>query len=451
MHTFAKILTKLGLVQCKTDPCLFTLHDKSGNLLAIVAVYCDDSIIAGFRIVVDRLKKGMSGAVTISDLGKLVRHLGVDYEFGRDDFGNYIKSSMTEYIESIVRDFEKDLATTLKDYKTPGAAVTPPLRSTPEDEIVLHELFRSYVGRVMFACGKSEPTIANACRELTCHLNAPNATHWTALKNLIGFLKSKSFQGLKMRAPKDRRVVAFVDSDYASDRGDRKSVSGYLVTIGGCLVSWQSKKQTGVTLSSTESEFVAMSMAATEIKFVVSLLTEIFKGPPTLPSILKEDNTGAIFMAKNTAIGQRTKHVDIRYRFVNDMVLCKDLSVEHIRSGDNPSDMMTKNLPLALFAKHALIVSAGQLGTLYDLQNTEDVESHSATVEATDTTVLVAPYAVDDGSHSFCSAALLDVSDWTEVTRKTKTRRSGRPPSMQGSTERPQEACMFDRMKTSQG
>ena len=244
--------------------------------MAIVVVYCDDSIITGFRTVVDRLKKGISGTVTISDLGKLVRHLGVDYEFGRDDYGNYIKSSMTEYIESIVRDFEKDLAATLKDYKMPGAAVTPPLCSTPVDEIVLHELFRSYVGRVMFACGKSEPTISNACRELTCHLNAPNSTHWTALKNLIGYLKGKSFQGLKMRAPKDRRVVAFVDSDFASDRGDRKSVSGYLVTIGGCLVSWQSKKQSGVTLSSTESEFVAMSMAATEIKFVVSLLTEIF-------------------------------------------------------------------------------------------------------------------------------------------------------------------------------
>jgi hypothetical protein len=187
MHTFAKILTKLGLVQCKTDPCLFTLHDKSGNLLAIVAVYCDDSIITGFRIVVDRLKKGMSGAVTISDLGKLVRHLGVDYEFGRDDYGNYIKSSMTEYIESIVRDFEKDLATTLKDYKMPGAAVTPPLRSTPEDEIVLHELFRSYVGRVMFACGKSER--ANDCECMPgahlpsqcpqCYtLDCPQESHW---------------------------------------------------------------------------------------------------------------------------------------------------------------------------------------------------------------------------------------------------------------------------------
>ncbi len=113
------------------------------------------------------------------------------------------------------------------------------------------------------------------------------------------------------------------------------------MTVGGCLVLWQAKNQTGVTLSSTEAEFVAMSMVATEVKFVVSLLTEMGNGPLVLPSILNEDNTGAIFMAKNTAIGQRTKHVDIRYRFVNDMILAKELWVEHIRSGENPSDAMT--------------------------------------------------------------------------------------------------------------
>jgi hypothetical protein len=236
MSIFAKILAKLGLVQCKTDPCLFTLHDEDGNLLAIVEVYCNNSIITGFREAFDRLKRGISSAVTISDLGKLVRHHGVDYEFGRDDYGAYMKSSMTEYKDK--RDFEKDLATTLKDYRTPGAAVTPPLHSTSGDEIVRQELFRSYVGRVMFACMKTEPTISNACQELTCHLNAPNETHWTGLKYLIGYLKNEGFQGLKMRAPNDRRVVAFVDSNYASDRGDRKSISGYLVTIGSCLVPW---------------------------------------------------------------------------------------------------------------------------------------------------------------------------------------------------------------------
>ena len=89
----------------------------------------------------------------------------------------------------------------------------------------------------------------------------------------------------------------------------------------------------------------------------------------------------------------------------------------------------------------------------------KDVESYSATVEAdgttvaaTSTTVLVAPYTVDDGrSNSFCSAALLDASEWTKVTRKTKTtRRPGRPPSMQGSTEFP-GGITCEGLKTSQG
>ena len=360
METFCKILKSLGLTQCKTDPCLFCLFDKDGELLAVVVVYCDDCILAGRSKWVIQIKIGISGQVKISDLGNLKRHLGVDYEFGCDAQGRYLLSSMTEYHDSMVRDFEKDMSGSIKTFSTPGAAVTPPLRSSPDDEIILNEEFRSYVGRIMFACGKTEPTLSNACRELTAHLTAPNEEHWTALKHLMGYIKQGTNQGIKMRAPKDTRVVAFVDSDYASDRGDRKSITGYLVTIGGCLVSWQSKKQTGVTLSSTEAEFVAMSMVATEVKFVVSLLTEMGNGPPddgppgngssgngllVLPSILKEDNTGAIFMAKNTAIGQRTKHVDIRYRFVNDMILANDLLVEHIRSGENPSDKETPVTP----------------------------------------------------------------------------------------------------------
>jgi hypothetical protein len=177
-----------------------------------------------------------------------------------------------------------------------------------------------------------------------------------------------------------------------------------------------------------------MSMAATEIKFVVSLLIEIFKCPPTLPSILKEDNTGAIFMAKNTAIGQRTKHVDIRYRFVNDMVLCNDLSVEHIRSGDNPSDMMTKNLPPALFTKHATITSEGLLGTLYDPHSTEDVKSYSATVDMSSTGATTNATVPVNSITTVCSADLLELDGWTTVAPRTKTRKVGRPHSLQEPT-----------------
>ena len=286
---------------------------------------------------------------------------------------------MDNYVASIVKDFTEEFNPT-REFNTPGATGPPPTRSTKDDSIIEMEKFRSYVGRVMFASGKTEPTTSTACRELSSHLTAPNEEHWKALSHLIGYAKTGAIQGFKLRPPIDRRVVAFVDADYSADRNDRKSISGFLVTIGRCLVSWGSKKQSGVTLSTTEAEFVAMSVAATEIKFVVSLLSEIGKGPPLLPSILREDNTGAIFMAKNTAIGQRTKHVDIRYRFVNDMILAKDLSVTHIASGQNPSDVMTKNLPHASFSIHEKMIKDGNLGSLYDPRNTEDVKPSRATV-----------------------------------------------------------------------
>ena len=432
MATFAKILRDLGMIQCKTDPCLFMLFDKdTGKLLALVVVYCDDCIITGVQSAVTMIKKGISAIVKISDLGKLKRHLGVDYEFGTDEDGDYILSNMTDYVQSIVRDYEEYMESEIREFATPGASVTPPLRSTAEDEIINMETFRSFVGRILFACGKTEPIISNACRELTSHLTAPNEEHWKALTHLIGYLKTGSFQGIKLRMPSDSRVVAYVDADYASDRNDRKSISGYLVTIGGCLVSWQSKKQTGVTLSSTESEFVAMSMVATEIKFIVSLLTEIGNGPPMLPSVLREDNTGAIFMAKNTAIGSRTKHVDVRYRFVNDMVLANELSVEHIRSGENPSDCMTKNLPLPLFAKHAALISDGHLGRLHESTNTEDVRTYSATVGTLNGTTVRKYDSASTATCSFESWSGEDDKDddlgWTVVDRgpnKSKTRRS---------------------------
>ncbi|KAI2500538.1 hypothetical protein MHU86_13962 [Fragilaria crotonensis] len=167
----------------------------------LVVVYCDDCIVTGTPSAVKTIKKGVAGSVTISDLGRLKRHLGVNYEFGTDKNGDYILSGMTDYLEAIVRDYEEYIGSDVKERSTPGASVTPPLRSTPEDEIINMEMFRSFVGRILFACGKTEPTIANACRELTSHLTAPNEEHWNALSHLVGYLKTASLQGIKMRTP----------------------------------------------------------------------------------------------------------------------------------------------------------------------------------------------------------------------------------------------------------
>ena len=83
-----------------------------------------------------------------------------------------------------------------------------------------------------------------------------------------------------------------------------------VVTVGSCLVSWSSKAQPSVTLSSTEAEFVAASMCATKITFISMLLDELGFSYP-MPSTLRENNTGAIFIMNNDQVGQRTKHMQV--------------------------------------------------------------------------------------------------------------------------------------------
>jgi hypothetical protein len=132
-------------------------------------------------------------------------------------------------------------------------------------------------------------------------------------------------------------------------------------------------------------------------------------------------------MAKNTAIGQRTKHVDIRYRFVNDMILANDLLVQHIRSGDNPSDLMTKNLPTTLFCKHAETICDGMLATLYESQNTEDVKSYCATVQRSDSIASdTVPVLLYDSVIDACSEIAGDRdSRWIFVVpKKSKNHRT---------------------------
>ena len=175
---------------------------------------------------------------------------------------------------------------------------------------------------------------------------------------------------MRFNRPKDLTIVGIVDSDFATNKDTRKSTTGYLVTVGGCLVSWMSKAQPSVTLSSTEAEYVAASMCATEIKFITMLMEEVGVSYPR-PAMLLEDNTGAIFILNNDQVGQRTKHIDIKWHHVRDMIKDGDLVVMYVRSEDNPADIMTKNTKEALYIKHVTAMKKGVL--VLGQRNREDV------------------------------------------------------------------------------
>jgi Reverse transcriptase (RNA-dependent DNA polymerase) len=379
---FVEVLTKCGLTACESEPCVM-YQRTNGKLILIVVIYVDDCILAGLQSDVNDLKKRVQKYLVISDLGRLRKHLGVAYEFGRDEYGPYLAASMPEFRDEIVRDCVEYLGK-LRDFPTPGYSNVCLIKHTGEP--VMQEMYRSIVGKVLYLVKKVEPNCANSVRELSSFLDGPGEEHWKSVARLAGYL-SQHYRPLKMRPPTDLRIRGCVDSDWASDRNDRKSIGGYLLTIGDCLVDWSSKKQATVALSSTEAEYMAYSDAACSVKYLHMLVTEVMGDCPR-PAVLHEDNTGAIHLLKNDHIGKRTKHIDVRYRFVNNLVREGLIVAEFIRSEENAADIMTKNIVEKLFVKHSENIYEGRIFRIKDEKsgrptNKEDVKER-ALVESCD-------------------------------------------------------------------
>lgn len=145
-------------------------------------------------------------------------------------------------------------------------------------------------------------------------------------------------------------LMGYADADWANDSFDRKSVSGYIFKVFGNVVSWSSRKQSAVALSSTEAEYVAVSECACEAIWLRNLLKElrIDCGGPT---VLFEDNQSSIRIAESSKDNKRMKHVDTKYHFIRQTVLDGVTKIEYLRSEDQLADIMTKPLPPKQFIK----------------------------------------------------------------------------------------------------
>jgi hypothetical protein len=212
------------------------------------------------------------------------------------------------------------------------------------------EKYRSIVGKIMYLVVKLFVEGSNAARELARHFSNPGPEHWEAVARLVGYIKLHANDiKLTYRKPMDMRAVCNVDSNYATDKEDRRSVTGAIYTVGGTITNWISKTQASVTLSSTKAEYMPCTTAAQEIIFTQMLLEEL--GMATKPGIILEDNTGAIFLVKNQQVSQRTKHIDVRAHFIRQHYEKGDLTVIFVSTHDNEADICTKNVTAEILKK----------------------------------------------------------------------------------------------------
>ncbi len=359
---FKKLIQKLkdiGFQQSQADPCLMTWKSELG--VVYIAIYVDDCYCVGHKKALDKMEELMKSntksveAFTLKVTESTSDYLGCEVVFSQDKKKAWL--GQPHIVANLERKFG-DAVKKLQSYKTPG---TPGIGlRKAEDGIKVpsedHSMYRSGVGMLLYLVKHSRPDIANAVREMTKVLDNPTLAAIKEMKRCIKFVLDTKTFGLKivptMLTDGHWVIVIYTDSDWAGDKDTRRSVSGFIIYLLGVPISWRSKQQKSVVLSSSEAEFVSLSEAAKEIKFVYQIMQSMGLKIKT-PIIVRVDNVGAMFMAENVTTSQRTRHVDIRYNFVREFVEDGFLKIVFVKTDENKSDGFTKNVSGEIYEKHA--------------------------------------------------------------------------------------------------
>lgn len=202
--------------------------------------------------------------------------------------------------------------------------------------------YRRLVGRLVYLLF-TRPELSFVVHLLAQFLSQPRQKHWDAASRVVRYLKSTPGQGVFLSSDPDLSLETYCDADYASCPLTRRSLTGYVVTLGGTPVSWKTKKQQVVSRSSAEAEYRAMSMALCEIKWLKELLLT-FGVKHSAPVALFCDNQAALHIAANPVFHERTKHIETDCHFVRDAIVDGTISTHHVRTSEQLADFLTKAL-----------------------------------------------------------------------------------------------------------
>lgn len=146
-------------------------------------------------------------------------------------------------------------------------------------------------------------------------------------------------------------LIGFADADWAGDKNDRKSVSGSVFMVFGNTVSWWSRKQASISLSSTEAEYVSLAEGICEVKWMKGLFKEIGLSCKQ-PITIFEDNQSCKKIAEEPRDRKKLKHIDVKYKFVQKAVEDDEIKLLYKQSNQQTADIMTKAIGRVLFEKH---------------------------------------------------------------------------------------------------
>ena len=377
-ETDAAFLTgEMGLVQCKSDPCVFV--NAPGTPRLKLGLWVDDHFISGKTSTIDAAIAKMGARFTITDLGAINLALGMRIHrnyalrtllLSSEDFvmNLLLKHNMEKCNPALTplppntivwQEFPRPLPSrTDRQRNDEPITPSPPAQATNDPKLD----YRGLIGALLHLANTTRPDIAAAVAMMSRYMTSYTLSHFNLAKHILRYLRGTIHHGITFGSSQHQplpdpiasvtqssptQAHAFSDADWATCPDDRISITGLAVMLNNGAISWRSKKQPTPALSSSEAEFQALSICASDVLHIRGLLFEL--GYPQLSTIIFEDNQSAIHLAHNAAISDRTKHIDTRYHFIRHHVNSRALKIVHAPTSLQVADVLTKNLPVPKF------------------------------------------------------------------------------------------------------
>ena len=347
-ETIDDFLKSRGYRDAGADGCVYvkSIKDENGhNKFIILLLYVDDIVPVGNDIsLIVAEKEALCREYDMVDNGEISSVLGL--KITRDRRGRVLTISQPSYLLEMLKRFRMESCNPVSTPLEPGRQFT---KMDENDVAFDQQIYQQAIGCLTYASVCTRPDIAAAVGVLSQFMSQPSENHWSGVKRILRYIKGTLNFGLKFTAG-DGVLRGYSDADWAGDFDTRRSTSGYAFKIGNATVSWSSKRQATVAKSTAEAEYVALSYATQEAVWLRQLLNDVGFGTNS-PTIIFEDNNGAIDLSRNAKYHNRTKHIDISHHFVRERVKSKEIDVVHCPSKDMVADVLTKGIPRVQFYK----------------------------------------------------------------------------------------------------
>ncbi|KAA8490487.1 Retrovirus-related Pol polyprotein from transposon TNT 1-94 [Porphyridium purpureum] len=339
-QVLVQALKEINFSESTADPCLFSKGPNGPYIM----IYVDDLVFIGEdEVTSNEVLLHLQGKFEVRDLGQVVKQKFAGYTLDYDQRNGIIRLNQSLYVQTILERFGMESA---NPRKLPMEKDTKWYTATAEP---CKMPYMELVGALMYLCTCTRPDISFAVGVLARSMANANESHWNAAKGVLRYLKGTINYGLQFSSNGNSDLIGYVDSDYASDLRTRRSTTGYAFTINGSVVSWKSRLQPTVALSTTEAEYMALSDACKEAQWFQYLMEFLGFKSKSIPMFC--DNDAALKLSENPIVHERSKHIDVRKHYARECQQRGIVKAIYIRTSDQAADFLTKVVPREMFLK----------------------------------------------------------------------------------------------------